>query len=124
MTAALIGLLGKADPKLASDTHRRLIDRRRMANVLRRYNRGILADAENAAIPRGHQGGDEERQGQSSSGEEVVDAAATSPPARQRQQRDGVQSHESDDEGVHRPSLARARLRARLSDHPPVVDAW
>ena len=46
MTAALIGLLGKADPKLASDAHRRLVDRRRMANVLRRYNRGLLADAE------------------------------------------------------------------------------
>ncbi len=44
MTAALIGLLGNADPKLASDVHRRIVDRRRMANVLRRFNRGLLGD--------------------------------------------------------------------------------
>ncbi len=42
MTAALIGLLGKANPKLGAEALKRLIDRRRMANVLRRFNRGLL----------------------------------------------------------------------------------
>ena len=44
MTAALIGLLGNASPKLAADVHRRISDRRRMANVLRRFNRDLLAN--------------------------------------------------------------------------------
>ena len=42
MTAALIGVLGKADPKLGAEVLKRVIDRRRMANVLRRFNRGLL----------------------------------------------------------------------------------
>ena len=44
MTAAMIGLLGNASPKLAAEAHRRIIDRRRMANVLRRFNRRLLSN--------------------------------------------------------------------------------
>ncbi len=38
----MIGLLGKADPKLGAEALKRIIDRRRMAQVLRRFNRGLL----------------------------------------------------------------------------------
>ncbi len=42
MAVAMIGLLGKAEPKLGCEALRRFIDRRRMAHVLRRFNRGLL----------------------------------------------------------------------------------
>lgn len=44
MAVAMIGLLGKADPKLACDALNRFRNKRHMAHVLRRFNRGLLVD--------------------------------------------------------------------------------
>ncbi len=53
MAVAMIGLLGKANPKLGSDALRRFADRRRMAHVLRRFNRGLLvSDGDLRSIAR------------------------------------------------------------------------
>ena len=53
MVAALIGLLGKANPKLGYEAKKRFEDRRRMAHVLRRFNRGLfLSDNELKSIAR------------------------------------------------------------------------
>ncbi len=46
MAVAMIGLLGNASPKLGAEAHRRFCDRRRMAQVLRRFNRGLLVGDE------------------------------------------------------------------------------
>ena len=43
MAAAMISLLGNANPKLGCDLYQRFVNRRRMAHVLCRFNRGLLA---------------------------------------------------------------------------------